>query len=105
MGTPPPKEGDALREEVAGPSAPSSSMTPVGETSRGESTKVPQDPPKGKIPPKDPFEDFTGRPTGTPYGEGSYTPSGSFPWVSDVGPMLDEIWSKESFKRLSEAPL
>ena len=51
------------------------------------------------------MEDFIVPPAGTLFSEGSYTPSGSFPWMPDISPMLDEIWSEESFRRLSEEPL
>ena len=67
-----PKESDIQRAEVA------SSWTSVGETSRRESAEVPQDPPERTFPPKDPLEDFSDPPAGTPYDEGSYTPSGSY---------------------------
>ena len=54
---------------------------------------------------KDPLEDFTVPPAGTLFGKGSFTPLGSFPWIPDLRPMLDEIWGEESFTRLSEEPL
>ena len=91
-GTPLSKESYTLRKEAA---APLSSKTPAGESSRKESTEVP----------KDPLEDFSVHPAGTLFGNGSSTPSGSFPWIYDLGPMLDEIWSAESFKWFSEEPL
>ncbi|MCV5004161.1 hypothetical protein OFM39_31370, partial [Escherichia coli] len=50
-------------------------------------------------------DDFAVPPAGTPYGESSFNPSGSFSWVIGLGPMLDEIWSDESFKGFSEEPL
>ena len=86
-----PKESNIQREEVA----PSSSKTPTGDTSTRESIKVP----------KNPSDDFAVPPARTPYGNGFFNPSRSFPWIADLGPMLDEIWSEESFKRLSEEPL
>ena len=70
------------------------SRTPAGKSSQEKPTEVP----------KDPREDFTVPQAGTPFGEGSFTPSGSFLWIPDLGPMLDEIWAKESFKQLSEEP-
>ena len=91
-GTPLPKESDTLREEAV---TPSSSWTSTEESSRKESTEVP----------KDPLEHFSVPPVGACFGEGSFTPSGSFPWIPDLGPMLDKIWSEESFKQLSEEPL
>ena len=84
---------DIQHEDKAGPS----SWASAGESSRKESAKVP----------KDPMEDFTVSPAGTPFGEGFFAPSGffpwSFPWIPNLGPMLAEIWGEESFKRLSEA--
>ena len=60
-----PKESDTLREEAA---APLFSRTPAEESSRKESNKVP----------KDPLQDFSVPPAGTPFGEGYFTPTGSF---------------------------
>ena len=41
--------------------------------------------------PKDPLEDFVVPPAGIPYGEASLNSSGSFPWIADLSPMMDEI--------------
>ena len=71
------------------------SRVPVGESLREDPAEIP----------KDPLEDFTVPPARTPFGEGFLTPSGSFPWIPDLGPILDEIWAEGSFKRLSEEPL
>ena len=71
-GTMLPRGSDTLRGEAT---APSSSRAPAGESSRKESTEVP----------KDPLEDFSVPPVGACFGEGSFTPSGSFPWISDLG--------------------
>ena len=51
------------------------------------------------------MEDFEVPLAGTPSGAESYTPSGAFPWMPELRPMLDEIWSEESFRQLSEEPL
>ena len=32
-------------------------------------------------------------------------PSRSFHWMPELGPILDEIWSEESFRQLFEEPL
>ena len=61
--------------------------------------------PAGSGPTRDPMEDFEVPPAGTPFGVGSYAPSGGFPWMPELGPMLYEIWSEESFRHLSEEPL
>ena len=106
--TPPPMESDIRCLEVAATSALSSSRTPTKEGSRKGTADAPRDPSERTemmVHPKDPLEDFFVPPASTPYGEGSYTPSRSFLWVSALGPMLDEIWSEEDFKRLSEEPL
>ena len=90
-GTPLPKKRTIQHEGAAS----SSSKTLTGETLRKDSTEVP----------KNPLDDFAVPPAGTPYGESSFNPSGSFSWVIGLGPMLDEIWSDESFKGFSEEPL
>ena len=91
-GTPLPNGSDTQHEDAAGPS---SSRAPAREFSREKPVEVP----------KDPLEDFTVPQAGTLFGEGSFTPSGSFSWIPDLGPMLDEIWAEESFKWLSKEPL
>ena len=77
LGTPPPKESNVQPEGAA----LSSSKTPVGETPRKDSTDVP----------KNPLDEFAVPLVGTPCGEGSFNPSGLFPWIAGLGPMLDEI--------------
>ena len=74
--TPLPEESHIQREDTA----PSTSKTSARETSK-DSTKIP----------KDPLDDFVVPPAEAPYGEGSFTPSESFPWITGLGPMLDEI--------------
>ena len=78
-GTMPPKKSHIRRDELA----LSTSRTPMRETSRKDTTEV------AKIP----LDDFVVPPAGTPYGEGSFNPLG----IVDLSPMLDEIWSEESF--------
>ena len=73
-----PKKSDTLYEEAV---ATSSSRIQAGESSRKESTEVPEDP----------LEDFSVPPVGLPFGGGYFTPSGSFTWISDLSPILDEI--------------
>ena len=107
-GTPSSMESDIRHLEVEATSAPLPTRTQAEETSRRESAGAPQDLSRRSeraVPPKDTLDDFFVPPAGTPYGEGFYTSSGSFTLVSDLDPMLDEIWSEEEFKRLSKEPL
>ena len=55
--------------------------------------------------PEDPLKDFMVPPVGTSYGKASFSSSGSFPWIADLSPMLDEIWYEESFRELTKEPV
>ena len=74
-------------------------------TSGVDPAEAPRSSSAGSGPARDPLEDFEVPPAGTSFGAGSYVPSGGFPWMPELGPMLDEIWSEESFRQLSEEPL
>ena len=90
-GTLPLKESNIQREETA----LSSSKIPTGGTSRRESAEVP----------KNTLDDFGVLVVWTPYGKGSFNPSRLFSWIADLGLMLDEIWSEESFQEFCKEPL
>ena len=72
-----------------------SSEEPVPSPAKRNPTEVP----------KGPLEDSVVPPTRTPYDEGSFNSSGSFPWITDLNVMLDEIWSEKSFQELTNEPL
>ena len=96
----------SLEEQTAAAAAASpSSGVPALSTSGVDPAEAPRDSPAGSGPTRDPLEDFKVPPAGTPFGAGSYAPSGGFPWMPELGPMLDEIWSEGSFRQLSEEPL
>ena len=96
------KESDTVQGSAVGPS---SSRALATEASRSECVGAPQGPPEGSVPARDPLEDFTVPPVGTPFGEELHIPSRSFLWMLELDPMLDEIWSEESFIQLSKEPL
>ena len=89
----------------AAPAAGTSYGVPALITSGIDPGEAPQSSPVGSGPARDPLDDFEVPPVGTPFGAGSYAPSGGVPWMPELGPMLDEIWSEESFRQLSEEPL
>ena len=85
---------------------------PAGASSRAQALPSPgndltENPPSPAITnsARDPLEDFEVPPAGAPFGAGSPAPSGGFPWMPELGPMLDELWSEETFRQLSEEPL
>ena len=100
LGTSSPEEQTAATT-AAGPT----SRAPAVLTSGVDPTEAPRNSPTGSGPARDPLEDFEVPPAGTPFGAGSYAPSGGFPWMPELGLMLDEIWSEGSFRQLFEEPL
>ena len=100
-----PSEASSPGEVEAAPMAGASSRVRALLSSREDSTEVPRSPPARTGPARDPLEDFEVPPAGAPFGAGSSAPSGGFPWMPELGPMLDELWSEEIFRQLSEEPL
>ena len=108
-GTLPPGEQNAAATAVG----PSSGATAVGAsygapaliTSGVDPAEAPRNSLAGSGPARDPLEEFEVPPAGALFGAGSHAPSGGFPWMLELGPMLDELWSEEVFRQLSEEPL
>ena len=93
-------------EEVEAPPAAGASLRAQVLPSPGEDlTENSRSPPAGTNSARDPLDDFEVPPAGAPFGAGSPAPSGGFPWMPELGPMLDELWSEETFRQLSEEPL
>ena len=85
-------------EVEAAPTAGTSFRILALLTSGEDPVEAPRSPPAGTGPARDPLEEFEVPPAGAPFGAGSHAPSGGFPSMPELGPMLDEIWSEESFR-------
>ena len=100
-----PSEASSPGEVEATPEAGTSFRVLALMASGEDAAEAPRSPPAGTGPTRDPLEEFEVPPAGAPFGAGSDAPSGGFPWMPELGPMLDEIWSEKSFRQLSEEPL
>ena len=100
-----PSEASSPEEVEAPPTAGASSQVRALPSPGEDSTEIPRSPPARTDPARDPLEDFEVPPAGAPFGAGSPAPSGGFPWMPELGPMLDELWSEETFRQLSQEPL
>ena len=100
-----PSEASSSEEVEAPPPAGASSRAQALPSPGNDLTENPPSPPAITNSARDPLEDFEVPPAGAPFGAGSPAPSGGFPWMPELGPMLDELWSEETFRQLSEEPL
>ena len=100
-----PSEASSSEEVEAPPTAGASSRAQALPSPGNNLTENPPSPPAITNSARDPLEDFEVPPAGAPFGAGSPAPSGGFPWMPELGPMLDELWSEETFRQLSEEPL
>ena len=100
-----PSEASSLGEVEVAPAAGPSFRVPALLASGEDPAEAPRSPPARTGPARDPLEEFEVPPAGAPFGAGSHAPSRGFPWMPELGPMLDKIWSEKSFRQLFEEPL
>ena len=100
-----PPEASSSEEVEVPPVAGASSRAQALPSPGNDLTENPPSPPAITNSARDPLEDFEVPPAGAPFGAGSPAPSGGFPWMPELGPMLDELWSEETFRQLSKEPL
>ena len=98
-------EASSSEEAEAAPAAGAPSRAQALPSPGDDPTENPRSPPARTNSARDPLEDFEVPPAGAPFGAGAPAPSGGFPWMPELGPMLDELWSEEIFRQLSEEPL
>ena len=96
----PPNESDTAQANTA---SPSFSRAPASEASRTECVGAPQGPPEGSVPTKDPLEDFTVPPVGTPFWRGVAYPLEVFLLDAETRPYAGRDLVRGELTRFKQA--